>query len=394
MEQKVISALLRDRDSYETLKSAVTSEDFSDKGEILFDFIKEFYTNDPDAKSVDVDLLIDHLNINYPKHAESLVRIIERMQEVSAPNVVKEYIALRRERSAHELAQALIGKDQKQVEALLEEYNIWKSKSDIEEEGDTEVYSQVRLSDLADRKAADNLIPLFPKQLNNSLDGGVPPESHVLIYAPPEVGKSLMAINMTCGFLVNGHKTLYFSNEDPPDQLLWRFHTCLLGQDKMKIIQNIDEYQEKIDQMGMNNLVFISDPGGTLSQLEALIQEHKPECLIVDQIGNFHVKDKEGTQALEHIAKGVRRLAKKYKLVAVSVHQGDANAQGKVYLDLGDVYYSNVGVQAAMDVMIGVGASKDMLESGERMLNLTKNKITGNHEPVECFFNARISRVM
>lgn len=392
MEQKVITALLRDRDSYETLRSAVTSDDFSDKGEILFDFIKDFYTSDPNAKSVDIDLLIDHLKLNYPKNADSLVRVVERMQEVSAPNVIKEYIALRRERAAHELAQALI-QNGSNVDKALEEYNIWKSKSDIEEEKDTEVYSNVRLTDLAERKAQDNLIPLFPKALNNSLDGGVPPESHVLIYAPPEVGKSLMAINMTCGFLVNGHKTLYFGNEDPPDQMLWRFYTCLTGKDKMEILKDIDHYQEKVDQMGIQNLVFISDPAGTLSQLEALIQEHKPTCLVVDQIGNFHVKDKEGTQALEHISKGVRRLAKKYKLVAVSVHQGDANAQGKVYLDLGDVYYSNVGVQAAMDVMIGVGASKDMLLGGERMLNLTKNKITGNHEPIECFFHTRISRV-
>lgn len=394
MEQKVISALLHDRESYETLRSVISSQDFSDKGEILFDFIREFYANDPDAKNIDRDLLKDHLALNYPKNADSLVRVVDRLEQVSAPNVVKEYIALRKDRSAHELAQALLGKDQKLVDSKLEEFNIWKSKSDIEKEEDTEVYSNVRLSDLVERRNANDLIQIYPKSLNNVLGGGVPLETHLLIYAPPEVGKSLAAINMACGFIVNGHKTLYFSNEDPPDQLLWRFHTCLLGQEKYNILKNMDEYQQKVDQMGMDNLVFISDPAGTISQLEALIQEHKPTCLIVDQIGNFHVKDKEGTQALEHIAKNVRRLAKKYKLVAVSVHQGDANAQGKVFLDLGDVYYSNVGVQAAMDVMIGVGASKEMLESGERMLNLTKNKITGLHEPVECFFNTKLSRIM
>lgn len=394
MENKVISALLHDRGSYDTLRSVISGDDFSDKGEILFEFIHEFYVNDPDAKSVDLDLLKDHLELNYPKNSDSLIRVIDRLEQVSAPNVVKEYIALRKDRCAHELAQALLGKDDRAVESRLEEFNIWKGKSDVEEEGDTEVYSNVRLNDLLQRRDASDLIPVYPKALNAMLGGGVPLESHLLIYAPPEVGKSLAAINMACGFITHGHKTLYFGNEDPPDQLLWRFHTCLLGQDKFNILKDLDAYQSKADNLGLNNLVFVSDPAGTITQLEALIQEHKPTCIVVDQIGNFHVKDKEGTQALEHIAKNVRRLAKKYKLVAVSVHQGDANSLGKVFLDLGDVYYSNIGVQAAMDVMIGVGASKEMLESGERMLNLTKNKITGLHEPVECVFNTKLSRIL
>lgn len=394
MEQKVISALLKDRYSYDTLQSVISSEDFGDKGEIIFDYIRQFYSNDPDAKHVDIGLLKDHLSYTYPKNADALIAVVERLEDVSAPNVLKEYISLRKERTAHELAQALLGRDSKLVEAKLEEYNIWKSKSDIDEEKDTEVYNNVRLSDLVHRKDTNDLIQIYPKQLNNALGGGLVPQSHILIYAPPEVGKSLLAINMACGFLVQGLKTLYFGNEDPPDQLLWRFHTCLAGVPKMDMLKDIDRYQDKIDKMGMDNLVFISDPAGTITQLEALIQEHKPQCIVVDQIGNFNTKDKEGTQALEYISKQVRRLAKKYNLVAVSVHQGDANAQGKLYLDLGDVYYSNVGVQAAMDVMIGVGATKAMLESGERMLNLTKNKANGNHEPIECFFNAKISRVM
>ncbi|MCW8887894.1 MAG: AAA family ATPase [Gammaproteobacteria bacterium] len=394
MEQKVISALLNDRSSYDTLQSVISPEDFGDKGEIIFDYIKQFYTNDPDAKSVDTGLLKEHLSYNYPKNADALISVVERLADVSAPNVVKEFIALRKDRAAHELAQALLGKDPKAVESRLEDYNLWKSKSDIDKEEDTEVYNNVRLSDLVERQDTGTRIPLYPKQLNNAVDGGVLPQSHVLIYAPPEVGKSLLAINMACGFINNGFKTLYFSNEDPADQLLWRFHTCLAGKPKLDMIKNIDHYQQKVDDLGMNNLVFISDPAGTITQLEALVQEHKPDCLVVDQIGNFSVKDKEGTQALEHISKQVRRIAKKYNLVAVSVHQGDANAQGKLYLDLGDVYYSNVGVQAAMDVMIGVGATKEMLESGERMLNLTKNKVNGNHDPIECFFNTKISRVM
>lgn len=393
MEQKVISALLYDRQSFETLRSVITSDDFSDKGEILFDFIQEFYTNDPDAQYIDKDLLCDHLNLNYPKNSDSLVRVVKNLEPVSAPNVVKEYIALRKDRAAHELAHALLGKDSKVVDARLEDFNVWKSKEDIEIEEDTEVYSNVRLSELIERKNNNDLIKVYPKALNNTLDGGVPPETHILLYAPPEVGKSLLAINMTCGFLVHGHKTLYFSNEDPPDQYLWRFHTCLLGKDKYTILKNVDQYQQRADQMGLSNLVFVSDPAGTITQLEALIQEHKPECLVVDQIGNISVKDKEGTQALEHIAKQVRRLAKKYKLVAVSVHQGDAESLGKVYLDLGDVYYSNIGVQAAMDVMVGVGASKEMLVSGARVLTLPKNKISGNHESINCTFDTKISRV-
>ena len=392
MERKILSSLLYSREAFETLEPFLSPEDLSDQGGVLYEQINQFYHTDPDAQVVDKEILNARIQRDYPKHADRLVAVVDSLEEVSEQNVVKEYIDLKVEDTGYRLANALFSRDQHQIQEALEEYNRWLSATDLEEE-DEEVLQGTSLADLSNKASDDQKIKVLPHELNNVLDGGLPPESHVLIYAPPEVGKSLFSINMACGFLYQQKKVLYIGNEDPSANMLFRFYSCLSGMTKQEMLRNMDEAQRLADERGYQNLTFISQEGGTVAKLQDQVKRHQPDVVFVDQIGNFHVKNKEGAQALEHIARGVRGVAKKHGIVGVSVHQGDAAAQGKLFLDLGDVYYSNVGVQGAVDVMIGIGATKDMLNGPQRMLNLTKNKLSGIHDPVEVSFNPQLSRV-
>lgn len=392
MERKVLSALLTSREAYDRLAPVISEEDFSEQGEILFRQIHEYYQHDPRAQNVDKDILNARLQREFPKHYERLSNAVNSLEQTSENNVVKEYIDLRAGKAANDAAQALLSKDSNKIQAAIEEYQRWSTASDIEEEQDENLQG-IRLSDLASHESDDSKIKVFPAALNNIFDGGFPPETHILIYAPPEVGKSQLSINMACGFLTQGKRVLYIGNEDPSKNMLFRFYSCLTGMEKGDMLRDLEGAQEKADALGFNNLIFVSQEGGTITKLRDQVEKYKPDVVFVDQIGNFTAGEKEGTQALEHISRGVRGVAKKYKIVAVSVHQGDAKAQGKLYLDLGDVYYSNVGVQGAMDVMIGVGCTADMLEGPRRMLNITKNKLTGIHDPVEVSFLKNISRV-
>ena len=392
MEAKVLSSLLYSRESYDRLQGYLSPDDFSDKGAEIFKQVQKFYETDPEAANVDIDILKSRMEREFPKHFDAFAQAIDSMEPGSSANIEEEYIALRKDRASTDLAHALLGRDEAEKQACLEEYNKWCEAEELESE--TTLHRSVSLAELAEQTKRENLIKVFPKALNDKLGGGVPPQTHILVYAPPEVGKSLMAITMACGFLASGKKVLYYGNEDPKSQMLFRFYTCLTGMDKLTLLSDMDKAQEIANNHGYENLCFVSSEGGTLSELEGLVKQEQPDVIIVDQIGNFQVKDKEGTQALEHIAKGVRRILKKYDIVGVSVHQGDANALNKVYLDLGDVYYSNIGVQAAMDVMIGLGADQQMLDTNQRMLNLTKNKISGDHSPLECRIDPKTSRLM
>jgi len=83
---------------------------------------------------------------------------------------------------------------------------------------------------------------------------------------------------------------------------------------------------------------------------------------------------------LEQAATFARNMAKKYNIVVISVTQAGDSASGKASLEMGDVDFSNTGIPAQADVMLGIGMTSDMESSGQRVFSLPKNKITGRHE--------------
>jgi hypothetical protein len=97
---------------------------------------------------------------------------------------------------------------------------------------------------------------------------------------------------------------------------------------------------------------------------------------------------------LEEAATQARTWAKKYSCVVVSVTQAGDSASGKAVLDLGDVDYSNTGIPAQADVMIGIGASEAQRNAGEVMISLPKNKVSGCHEWFACTTEPHLSKIL
>ena len=76
------------------------------------------------------------------------------------------------------------------------------------------------------------------------------------------------------------------------------------------------------------------------------------------------------------------------------VHQADNDAHGKLILEKNNMHFSNEGIQGQMDVMIGMGMNTEFENQNRRMLVLTKNKISGNHEAFPIRVNPEISEVI
>jgi hypothetical protein len=93
-------------------------------------------------------------------------------------------------------------------------------------------------------------------------------------------------------------------------------------------------------------------------------------------------------------ANAVRQIGSRQNALAISVTQAGESAAGKPVLDMEDVDFSNTGIQGAVDVMIGIGASKDDENAGRRVISLPKNKRTGRHDffPVEV--DIQLNRVV
>lgn len=373
--------------------------ELSPEAQTLIRIGSEYYEADPEAKSCDLEIVKNRLErqIQSNKLVEVLKTILDSLPDVSAVNLTQEVLALKRHSVGLKLSSSLAaGKSGPEVDDLIASWQSMVGAGDVlaagEEEGVIEGISVENLFATAFNK--DNLVKVYPKSLNDRLDGGVLPGTHILVFANTEMGKTLVAINMVAGFLHQKLQTLYVGNEDPAENILLRLGTRLSGMNKYEIRDNPKKAQELIDSRSAGLFTIAPLAPGTFPQIAGLVRKYAPKVVILDQLRNLDVKSENRTQALERAATEARNLAKRFGLVVVSITQAGDSASGKASLGTGDVDSSNVGIPGQMDVMIGVGATEEMLRQNVRMLSFPKNKVSGNHQPITVTVDPQLSRVM
>jgi hypothetical protein len=97
---------------------------------------------------------------------------------------------------------------------------------------------------------------------------------------------------------------------------------------------------------------------------------------------------------LEAAATAIRNIGKQANVLAVSVTQAGDSASDKLILDQGDVDFSNTGIPAQADLMVGIGVDAQHEAEGIRVFNLPKNKIGGVHEHFPVRIYTQLSRVV
>jgi len=391
-EERLLAAIIYDREAYGSIASVGEQEDFTRQGWAIYQEVSEYYENDETATSVDIPLLCDGIKNKYPRQAQMLCAIIEDLDGVSIPNTLKEYYSLKKEGIKNHLAQLCL--ENTNDEAVTELMEKFQNVVSVEETGGMDAIVGMGVDELLASVHPDNVIKLAPESLSSRLDGGVLPGHQIAIYAPTEVGKSLVAINMACGLLRDGRKVLYCGNEDPAKAMLLRVYNNLSGMNKHEIIKNPVEAEVRATENGYNNLVFLDMTPGTVAEIRTAVEKYKPDVVFTDQMANMDGNDVNKVEKNEWLASRLRSLAKKYMFVSVILHQASDDAYGKLVLEKNHMYYTNVGVQGQMDVMIGVGMDQNFENQSKRMFTLTKNKITGIHEPFPVVINEQLSSII
>jgi archaellum biogenesis ATPase FlaH len=397
-ERKILSAFVKDRKSYEEVKELLDRSDFDSITLHLIDLVGEYYATDPKASNVDVEILADRFarQSQSAKLENTVKSILTTLPDVSEGNVLRELREIKAYRLGLKLAHAFTaGTAGPEVQKLLHSYmELTESganakSNDDEEPQDFTVEALVRKS-----FNSDGLIQLLPKSLTVHLDGGVRPGHHILVFAPTEMGKTLVVINMVAGFTMQGLRTLYVGNEDPVADLQMRYITRLTNFNKREVLSNPVEAQRRLDKRNYKNVIFAPLAPGTFKKIRDLVSRFKPHVVILDQLRNIDVSSENRTQALERAATEARNLAKAMGVVVISVSQAADSASGKRILNRGDVDSSNIGIPGQMDVMIGIGADEEMEKMGMRMLSFPKNKISGKHQPIEIVIDPQLSKVI
>lgn len=397
-ERAVLAACLADRKAFDAVGDHIREGDLTEQGKVVLDAIAEYYGRDTTAGRVDHEILVRdiHRGLPNPKHQRVFTSLVEGLagMEVSPANVVHDFICMRRDSVGNQLSVALAsGADATEVRTLIAEYEKWSEAEELASEEEIVVRGASVRELVASHFDRSNLVRVLPSSLNERLDGGVRPGHHLLVFARPETGKTLFVINMISGFLRDGRTVLYVGNEDPLPDIVMRVITRLTGMTVGEIENDPDEADRRAREVGYDNLILASLCPGTPREIEELVVEHKPQIVVVDQLRNLHVSEDNRVIQLEKAATAMRNLGKKHGLVVVSVTQAGDSASGKAVLEMGDVDFSNTGIPAQMDLMIGIGMTQQDEAAGRRVISLSKNKRTGRHDYFPVHVDPQFNRV-
>lgn len=402
MEDLLLAASLRSRHDYElvsgyiNIKKAVT---YSKPFQILMVKVGEYYKRDPDAQMVVPEILMHQIaeTIRNDKHLAQFSALIEDAVSANTSDLNVRHVILsaKQQEIGDQLAQALTTGSDKTSE-LFERYGEIKKMTDLDElDGEElEVYHEVDLEALvAVESDPDSYIQLYPLAINERLGGGVKGGHHLTVFARPETGKTAACVTASCGFLRQDKRVLYVINEDRPQDLILRHISCITGLNRNQIYAHPTKAKQLAESGGFENLIVMSAAPGTPQQIEDYIEKYEPQVTIVDQLRNLKVRSDNRVNQLEMAATAVRTIGKKTNNVMVSVTQAGDSADGKVFLEMGDVDYSNTGIPAQADVMVGIGVDATLEAENRRGISLCKNKLGGDHAQLIVNINPVLSRL-
>lgn len=385
MERHVLSTVLHSRTKYNVLTEYINTKDYSKEFNVIYNYIQEYYNTDTTATVVDTEVLLYNIKntVSSDKqynHLHDIITTAANDTSVSSDNIQRIILQVKRHELGIRLATTLASGDHNKARPVLEEYDrVDKASTLAEVQPDVEVIDG-DFSDVEQEYSTEGLMKVLPTALNDRLDGGVLGGTHILIFGRPEAGKSMFAINMACGFLKQDLPGIYFINEDRTRNVASRFMQNLTQSDKNQVRADFHNIRQQALDAGLDKLTVIGLSPGNLKQIEEAIKKYEPRWIVLDQIRNILVKAESRVNQLEAAATGMRNLIKRYNLVGISVTQAGDSATNKEYLEMGDVDFSNTGIPAQADLMIGIGVTDTLEQAGVRGVSLPKNKISGLHD--------------
>ena len=392
-EERLIAAALQSREAFYEIDPLLHDDDLQSQHKAIWEEIKCYYGADGDAITTSTSVILDGLKTKYPRHEKTFENIFQKIEPVSVKNAVLEWATHRKHVLGLRIAESILGNSEhNDTETLIQE---WLSVGETGTTATTALLTAPNLEELMTVYSPENMIRCHPKSLNSRLGGGVIRGDQICIFANTEVGKSLFTINLAGWWLRDGLKVLYVGNEDAEQAMIQRLCSNLTGAPKARILSNPKAAMEAAMKRGWGNLHFYPASPGSPREIEALAEKIKPDILVFDQMANMDAgKNLSKTEKNEYLASRCRAMAKKHNFVSVIVHQASADAYNKLVLEKSDLYYSNVGVQGQMDVMIGIGMDSTMEQNDERMITLCKNKASGDHSSFPVRVDKALSRVI
>lgn len=386
MERSILEAMRKNRHEHELVREIIQAEwktAFSPLGAVVAQLLDDFYTRDEAAESCPVEVLLNRGREKFAnsKHSELFADFVSGFDgSGSVPNLIHDLRQSRRNRIGDELASLFANREAPdKIYPLIDAYKGLDDEDSQGEDSD-DVYQGIPIGDLLDRSFTGGAtLSLGLRSLDQACDGGARAGHHILVFARPEIGKTLFAIDLVAGFLQQGARVLYVGNEDPLSDITLRVIQRLTRRTRDQVRADRTGTQALLEARNYGLFVGLSASPGTLPWIDRHVEIFEPRVVVLDQLRNINVGDDNRVTALEKAAIGARNLAKSRGVIVVSLTQAGESAEGKSFLELSDIDFSKTGIPGAVDLAIAIGASQEDKRFGVRNIHLPKNKLGGNH---------------
>ncbi len=383
IDAQIIAACLDSRKAYDKVHRYIEKDDLSPQGQTFWDYVKDWYAKDPAATAVERGQFRERAARNLPeRHADTLLGWYDGLPEsVSPENVAFDVLEVKRHSAGNLLCAAIQNRDAKKIEPLLSQYSTLLAQTEL---GGSDIRWTEDDEEMHARLDRQNLMALHPRSLNAKCDGGAARGDHIIVFGRPEAGKTLFTVNLVGGFLRDGRKVLYIGNEEDTYKTRARIISNLSGATKHQQEAEPERAVEVAREKGLDNLRICHMTPGTIAEIDDLLEEIKPDVLVLDQIRNIEYKSDGMTAKLADLAMAVRNLVGKHDCLGVSITQaGDKTERHgqevPAWLSMSDIDHSRTGLPAQADLIIGIGATNDMVAANQRAISLCKNKL--NDDP-------------
>ena len=401
MIEKQIIKLLLGKKFYTQYKGSITRNVLQGNFGSLFDTIQK--AHDKYDNDINIDELYSlHTTIYNPAITraakEQLSELIEDIKETQEPSkeIADDIVKILSERDvaqriAVEATEIFNGKpaDFNTILSIIEKY-----KTGLPAEKLDAVTNNV--VELLDKLNVVSKWQFNLTILKNNI-GGIGPGNLMIAFARPEVGKTAFWVSLVSapyGFAEQGAKVHAFINEEPAVRTQMRAISCFTGYNKEQITEKPSDVQTEWGKI-KDNIKMIDTVDWTLDDIDSHCEKHKPDIIVIDQLDKVNVK---GTFArtdekLRAIYTGAREIAKRRECVVIAISQASADAHNRDHISFDMMENSKTGKAAEADLIIGIGnrTSNDPTNN-MRVLNISKNKITGWHGDPSCIIDKYLSR--
>ena len=212
----------------------------------------------------------------------------------------------------------------------------------------------------------------------------------IVVGARPNTGKTSFHASLIAadgGFAHQGAKCVILCNEEAYTRVASRYVSASANM-TMKEVRENQALARKRYQPVRENVMFKESTGKTMSWVESVVKQEKPDVVVLDMGDKFaDMKSERSDIILKAAAIHARNIAKQYDCCVIWMSQLSAEAEGKADLNQSMMEGSKTGKAAEADLMLLIGKTQQVEGEDEdpvRYLNLAKNKLNGFQGKITC----------